>query len=65
MLSLACKDIGFYFCDYVLRADFEDQLEKKVVKHCLNHHNLKPIDITKAFKSKIQLAMHEEIEFSA
>ena len=54
---LRCKDVGMD-CDFVARADSEEELLKKAVEHAAKTHNMK--EIPAEVLSKVRAAIRNE-----
>jgi predicted small metal-binding protein len=54
---IRCKDVGVD-CDFVARADSEEELLKKVAEHAASAHNMK--EIPKEVLSQVRAAMRDE-----
>ena len=52
-----CRDVGFD-CDYVVRADTEEDLLKQAAEHAKAVHNMK--EISEEVVAKVRAAIREE-----
>jgi predicted small metal-binding protein len=56
MKTLSCKDMGLQ-CNWVGRAETEEDLLKQVAKHAKEVHNMDP---TPELEQKLRQAIHDE-----
>ena len=54
---LRCKDVGMD-CDFVARADSEEQILKKAAEHAATSHDMK--EIPEEVLSKVRAAIRDE-----
>ncbi|MFQ6116653.1 MAG: DUF1059 domain-containing protein [Candidatus Bipolaricaulia bacterium] len=55
---LRCRDVGIWDCDFVVRADTEEELLKKAAEHAKTAHSLEKI--TGEAVEKIRAALRDE-----
>jgi predicted small metal-binding protein len=53
MKQVTCGQLGLS-CDYVIRAETEEEIMKQAVEHIWEHHAIKPEEITSEMKVKIK-----------
>ena len=53
MKELSCRDAGFD-CNYVIRADTDEEIFRKGEEHAMMDHGMKREDITSEFKDKLR-----------
>jgi predicted small metal-binding protein len=55
--ELRCRDVGFFDCEGVIRADTEEEVLAQVAEHAKNVHDLK--EITPDVVEKVRAAMRD------
>jgi predicted small metal-binding protein len=53
MKELLCRDAGFD-CDYVVKAETEEEIFRKGGEHAMNKHGMKQEDLTSEFKERLR-----------
>jgi predicted small metal-binding protein len=53
MKTINCREAGFQ-CDYIVRAQNEEEVMKNGADHAIKEHGMKPEDITPEFKEKVK-----------
>lgn len=55
---LRCRDVGIWDCNFVVRADTEEELLKRAAEHAKTAHNLK--EIAEEAVERIRAAIRDE-----
>lgn len=53
MKELSCREAGFD-CDYIVKAENEEELLRKAAEHAMMDHGMKQEDLTSEFNQRLR-----------